>query len=107
MQCYSCHGINGGGGPVGPDLGLGGKRDPEMVRALLRNPSAHNAHTIMPAYQLPKHKEDALVAYIVSIGPNSKMPPIPPTEPEKPRLALRRELVREPQVRGAQGPGQL
>jgi len=84
LRCYSCNGINGGGRPVGPDLGLGGKRDPEMVRALLRNPSAHNAHTIMPAYQLPKHKEDALVAYIVSIGPNSKMPPIPPTEPEKP-----------------------
>lgn len=84
LKCYSCHGINGGGGPVGPDLGLGGKRDPEAVRALLRNPSAHNPHTIMPAYQLPPDKEAALVAYIVGIGPNSKMPPVPPTEPEKP-----------------------
>jgi len=84
LKCYSCHGINGGGGPVGPDLGLGGKRDPEVVRALLRDPAAHNQHTIMPAYQLPKDQEDALVAYIVGIGPNSKMPPIPPTEPEKP-----------------------
>ncbi len=84
LKCYSCHGINGGGGPVGPDLGLGGKRDPEVVRSLLRNPASHNAHTVMPAYQLPEDKEAALVAYIVSIGPNSKMPPIPPTEPEKP-----------------------
>ncbi|MGC8783629.1 MAG: cytochrome b N-terminal domain-containing protein [Armatimonadota bacterium] len=84
LKCYSCHGINGGGGPVGPDLGLGGKRDPEAVRNLLRNPSAHNPHTIMPAYHLSPEKEAALVAYIVSIGPNSKMPPIPPTEPEKP-----------------------
>jgi len=84
LKCYSCHGINGGGGPVGPDLGLGGKRDPEQVRQLLRNPSAHNVHSIMPAYHLSPEKENALVAYIVSIGPNSKMPPIPPTEPEKP-----------------------
>ncbi|MGQ9488638.1 MAG: cytochrome b N-terminal domain-containing protein [Armatimonadota bacterium] len=88
FKCYSCHGINGGGGPVGPDLGLGGKRDPEQVRDLLRNPSAYNVHTVMPAYHLPMEKENALVAYIVSIGPNSKMPPIPPTEPEKPASHL-------------------
>ncbi len=84
LKCYSCHGINGGGGPVGPDLGHATERDPKAVRALLRDPTSHNAHTIMPAYQLPQETEDALVAYIVSIGPNSKMPPTPPTEPEKP-----------------------
>lgn len=84
LKCYTCHGINGGGGPVGPDLGLGSQRDPEMVRQLLRNPASHNVHSIMPAYNLPPDQEEALVAYIVSIGPNSRMPPIPPTEPEKP-----------------------
>ncbi len=84
QKCYSCHGINGGGGPVGPDLGLGGKRDPKKVEAVLRNPGAFNAHTLMPAYDLPPEDMKALVAYIVSIGPNSRMPPIPPVEPEKP-----------------------
>jgi mono/diheme cytochrome c family protein len=84
LRCYSCHGINGGGGPVGPDLGLGGKRDPKKVEAILRNPSAFNAHTVMPAYHLPPDDMKALVAYIVSLGPHSRMPPIPPVEPEKP-----------------------
>jgi len=84
LRCYSCHGINGGGGPVGPDLGLGGKRDPKKVEAILRNPGAFNAHTVMPSYDLPPEDMKALVAYIVSIGPNSRMPPIPPVEPEKP-----------------------
>jgi len=84
LKCYSCHGINGGGGPVGPDLGLGGKRDPKKVEAILRHPGAFNAHTVMPAYDLPPEDMKALVAYIVSIGPNSRMPPIPPVEPEKP-----------------------
>jgi len=84
LRCYTCHGINGGGGPVGPDLGLGGKRDPKKVEAILRNPGAFNAHTVMPAYDLPPEEMRALVAYIVSIGPNSRMPPIPPVEPEKP-----------------------
>lgn len=84
LRCYTCHGINGGGGPVGPDLGLGGKRDPKKVEAILRNPGAFNAHTVMPSYDLPPEEMKALVAYIVSIGPNSKMPPIPPVEPEKP-----------------------
>jgi ubiquinol-cytochrome c reductase cytochrome b subunit len=84
LRCYSCHGINGGGGPVGPDLGLGGKRDPKKVEAILRNPGAFNAHTVMPAYHLPPDDMKALVAYIVSLGPHSRMPPIPPVEPEKP-----------------------
>ncbi|MCS7224584.1 MAG: cytochrome b N-terminal domain-containing protein [Armatimonadetes bacterium] len=84
LKCYTCHGINGGGGPVGPDLGLGGKRDPEKVRAILKNPGSFNAHTVMPSYDLPEEKMTALVAYIVKIGPHSRMPPIPPVEPEKP-----------------------
>ncbi len=84
LKCYTCHGINGGGGPVGPDLGLGGKRDSEKVRAILENPGSFNAHTLMPQYRLPPEQMTALVAYIVGIGPNSRMPPIPPVDPEKP-----------------------
>lgn len=84
LKCYSCHGINGGGGPVGPDLGLGGQRDPKKVEAFLRNPGAFNTHTVMPAYNLPPDDMKALVAYLVSINPNSRMPPIPPVDPEKP-----------------------
>lgn len=84
LRCYTCHGINGGGGPVGPDLGFGGKRDPKKVETILRNPETFDIHTVMPAYDLPPHEMRALVTYIVSIGPNSKMPPIPPVEPEKP-----------------------
>jgi len=84
LRCHACHGVNGGGGNAGPDLAQAGPFDPKKVEALLRNPTASRPRSIMPPTNLPEDKMRALVAYIVSIKPTSRLPKEPQVGPRKP-----------------------
>ncbi|MCL5105284.1 MAG: cytochrome b N-terminal domain-containing protein [Armatimonadetes bacterium] len=85
QRCTSCHGVNSGGGNAGPDLAqAGGHWKKDYLVALLRNPSAFQKRSIMPATDLSAEKMNALVAYLMVVGPRSTLPDEPPVGPKKP-----------------------
>jgi mono/diheme cytochrome c family protein len=82
-ECISCHAVNGEGGRVGPELNVPRSiveyRDPEQLKAYVRNPAAFR-YTTMPAHlHLANADLDALVAYFRHMSQRKRDPgPEPP-----------------------------
>ncbi|NIM05235.1 MAG: c-type cytochrome [Armatimonadetes bacterium] len=76
LRCHSCHGINGGGGLEGQDLGPDGPRQPDTVAKVLRSPTAINPRSIMPPVPASLTKTDFqdLVAFVSAIDTTFRMP---------------------------------
>ena len=87
-RCNACHGVNGGGGDAGADLGQAGPFNPEHLEALLRDPTRFQTRSIMPPADLPEPKMRALVAYLMALKPTSTLPTQPQTGPKKPESHL-------------------
>jgi ubiquinol-cytochrome c reductase cytochrome b subunit len=83
-RCNACHGINGGGGTGGPDLATKSTKTRAQMEGFLMDPQSFNPRSIMPAAKIPKEKLQALVAYVMSLAPSSKMPLEPLVGPPKP-----------------------
>lgn len=85
QRCTACHTVNSGGGNAGPDLAqAGGHWKSDYLFALLRNPTVFHKRSIMPAVDISPKKLNALVAYVMSLGPTSTLPMEPPVGPRKP-----------------------
>jgi ubiquinol-cytochrome c reductase cytochrome b subunit len=105
-RCNACHGINGGGGTGGPDLAAKTTKTPAQMELFLKDPQSLNPRSIMPAANLSKEKTQALVAYMMSMGPNSRMPIEPLVGPPKPAshfdedwmVAHKYEVRKDPKV---------
>lgn len=93
VKCYSCHGINGKGiSEAGPDLGaISGKRTESDIVKILRDPSSIDPRSPMPSYTLPEGDMEALAAYVARIGPDSRMPPLPPTVSRRPSSHMEKD----------------
>jgi len=74
LGCPSCHSINGTGGKVGPDLAAEKEkgRSADWLKDQFRDPRAHNASTVMPAFQLAPDEAEALASYL--LGLTAKVP---------------------------------
>jgi ubiquinol-cytochrome c reductase cytochrome b subunit len=83
-RCNACHGINGGGGTGGPDLATQTTKTRAQMVRFLRDPASSNPRTIMPATRIPDDRMKALVAYMMSMAPSSRMPTEPLVGPPKP-----------------------
>ncbi|MHC1697995.1 MAG: cytochrome b N-terminal domain-containing protein [Geobacteraceae bacterium] len=80
--CTTCHMVNGSGGSIGPDLSDEGEkgRTPDWLRTQIRNPKAHDAQSLMPAYSsLSNQQVDQLVAYLLSLTGGSSAVSTGPT----------------------------
>lgn len=86
LRCTACHGINSGGGESGPDLAqaAGPHWTKDYLNAILRNPSAFQKRSIMPETDLSPDRMNALVSYVMAIGPDSRLPDQPLVGPKKP-----------------------
>lgn len=75
-QCRGCHELDGQGGKVGPALdGVGLRRRPEYVRALLLDPRRVAPGTSMTDFDLWDEEADALTAFLMtSTGPFRRTP---------------------------------
>jgi len=84
QRCNACHGIHGGGGAVD----LGGEHpdwDPGYLEKLLRDPTAFNPRSTMPPTNLANEEDmEALIAFLMSISPGSRIPFEPTEGPRKP-----------------------
>lgn len=94
-RCISCHGVNGRGGTIGPDLGrISSKIRPAWLADFMRNPARLHPGTRMPRYRFTEGELADLVAYVSSElrdFDEDGWPP-PPTVPG--RVAEGRRLVR-------------
>ena len=86
LRCNSCHGINGGGGTAGPDLAQAKLHDPQRLELLVRQPTAFNPRSIMPAVgpEVSDREVRVLVDYLLTINQNSRMPLQALVGPRKP-----------------------
>jgi len=85
LRCHACHGINGGGGTTGPDLATSARRHkPDELKRVLLQPTAFNPRSTMPVVDLAPADLSALMAYLQSLNPNSRMPRVPTVGPMKP-----------------------
>ncbi|MEJ2255325.1 MAG: cytochrome c [Nitrospirota bacterium] len=68
-SCSACHTINGVGGHVGPDLThIGSKKSEAWLKKQIRDPRAHFAQSVMPAFpDMTKKELDSLVQYLLSL----------------------------------------
>ncbi len=105
-HCSSCHGLRGTGTPQAlPLIGVG----PAAVDFMLttgRMPMADpNQPTLLQPPRFSRAENDALVAYIASLGPGG--PPIPTVRPERGVLARGGQLFAETcaPCHGADGQG--
>lgn len=69
LGCASCHAIKGRGAAAGPDLSkIGRKRDKEWLEKFIKEPTAINPKSAMPAYrELLGPELNALVEYMASL----------------------------------------
>jgi cytochrome c2 len=68
-QCRGCHELAGSGRQVGPALdGVAGRRRPEYVYALLRDPQKVVPGTPMEDKDLWEEEAQALTAYLMTLG---------------------------------------
>jgi ubiquinol-cytochrome c reductase cytochrome b subunit len=84
QRCNECHSINGSGGGV---IDLGGTHPewtPQHLRKILRDPTSFNPRSTMPPVTLDEKDVDALVAFLMSITPGSRLPFEPTEGPRKP-----------------------
>ncbi|MDO8587168.1 MAG: cytochrome b N-terminal domain-containing protein [Armatimonadota bacterium] len=84
LRCNACHGINGGGGNAGPDLAQSGPWERDALKELLRDPTKYRPRSIMPPTTVSEDKLDALIAYMLSLTPTSRLPFQPQAGPRKP-----------------------
>ncbi len=86
LRCNACHGINGPEKLAGPDLGQSEMKDPKTLEEMLRNPAARNPRSIMPVLppEVGEEEVKSLVAYLISIGTDSRMAEQAPVGPKKP-----------------------
>jgi ubiquinol-cytochrome c reductase cytochrome b subunit len=65
--CAGCHKISGEGGESGPDLSrVGGRRDAESIKRIIREPTSEFPDTLMPPFgeRLSEQQVNALVQYL-------------------------------------------
>jgi ubiquinol-cytochrome c reductase cytochrome b subunit len=87
LRCHSCHGINGGGGLEGQDLGPDGPRPPGTVASILRSPTDFNPRSIMPPVPSSLSAGDFadLVVFVSAIDTSFRMPiEVIASEPHRP-----------------------
>jgi ubiquinol-cytochrome c reductase cytochrome c subunit len=85
-HCSSCHGLRGTGTAQGPPLIGVGAAAVDFMLATGRMPMADpNQPTLRQPPRLSRAERDALIAYVVSLGPGG--PPIPEVHPERGTLA--------------------
>jgi len=84
LRCDSCHPINAVGGNVAPDLAHAAKRDAKTLEKLLRQPTAFNERTIMPATELPPGKMATLVKFLQELDEHYEYTRVPQVGPKKP-----------------------
>jgi ubiquinol-cytochrome c reductase cytochrome c subunit len=85
-HCSSCHGVRGAGTPQGPPLIGAGPAAVDFMLTTGRMPMADpNQPTLRQPPRFSRAENDALVAYIASLGPGG--PPIPAVHLERGNLA--------------------
>jgi ubiquinol-cytochrome c reductase cytochrome c subunit len=85
-HCSSCHGIRGTGTAQAPPLIGAGPAAVDFMLTTGRMPMADpNQPTLRQPPRFSRADDDALVAYIASLGPGG--PPIPAVRPERGNLA--------------------
>jgi ubiquinol-cytochrome c reductase cytochrome b subunit len=68
-SCAGCHKISGEGGESGPDLSsVGGRRDADAIKRIIREPTSEFPDTLMPAFgeRLSEQQLNALVQYLAN-----------------------------------------
>jgi len=67
--CWNCHGIDGTGRPMGPDLSDVGERfSRKYISDHIVDPTRHVPRSEMPKTKLSKRELDLLVRYVLSVG---------------------------------------
>ncbi|MEE9288451.1 MAG: c-type cytochrome [Bacteroidota bacterium] len=76
--CSGCHNIKGFNDlqPIGPELNnLNAKVGPEWLFRWIKNPEDYNRHTRMPNFRFDDEQSEAVTAYLVSVGRETKYRP--------------------------------
>ncbi|MEI6915533.1 MAG: cytochrome b N-terminal domain-containing protein, partial [Armatimonadota bacterium] len=84
LRCNSCHGVNGGGGNAGPDLAQAHLTNEQHILQILHDPTQFQPRSIMPPVDLSDAKLKELTAYLLALGPASRLPSEPSIGPKKP-----------------------
>lgn len=78
LPCLGCHQFGNEGGRLAPDLAtVRGRRSPEYIAAIVRDPQRVRPGTFMPRHRQPAAQEELIVQYLATRPGNASEAPLP------------------------------